>query len=116
MYGKMRKRLLNLFSRFVFCNITGALLASLLLNYLIPLVIVYQGQDLVISNVGDSWAILGTMSADNRLMAVQLTVDLKPNLPSKLFNVFYLQPRCFSGIFVLKKQFCTIRLSCFMPL
>ena len=70
MYGKMRKRLLNLFSRFVFCNITVALLASLLLNYLIPLVIVYQGQDLVIANVGDSRAILGTMSADNRLMAV----------------------------------------------
>ncbi|CAK9140126.1 unnamed protein product [Ilex paraguariensis] len=43
--------------------------------------IVKQGQDLVIGNVGDSRAVLGTRDRDNSLRAVQLTVDLKPNLP-----------------------------------
>ncbi|KAK3002747.1 hypothetical protein RJ639_017877 [Escallonia herrerae] len=42
---------------------------------------VKQGQDLVIGNVGDSRAILGTRDKDNSLIPVQLTVDLKPNLP-----------------------------------
>lgn len=41
-----------------------------------------QGQDLVIANVGDSRAVLGTRDKDGSLVAVQLTVDLKPNLPS----------------------------------
>lgn len=42
----------------------------------------YQGQDLVIGNIGDSRAIMGTRDKENNLTAVQLTVDLKPNLPS----------------------------------
>lgn len=42
-----------------------------------------QGSDVIIGNVGDSRAILGTMSDDGSLKAVQLTVDLKPNLPRK---------------------------------
>lgn len=41
-----------------------------------------QGQDLIIGNVGDSRAVLGTRDKSNSLIAVQLTVDLKPNLPS----------------------------------
>ncbi|KAG0456539.1 hypothetical protein HPP92_024327 [Vanilla planifolia] len=45
--------------------------------------IVKQGQDLVIGNVGDSRAILGTRDDNNNLIAVQLTVDLKPNLPKE---------------------------------
>lgn len=40
-----------------------------------------QGQDLVVGNVGDSRAVLATRDANNSLTAVQLTVDLKPNLP-----------------------------------
>lgn len=32
--------------------------------------------------MGDSRAILGTRDHDDSLVAVQLTVDLKPNLPS----------------------------------
>ncbi|XP_031476153.1 probable protein phosphatase 2C 33 isoform X1 [Nymphaea colorata] len=44
--------------------------------------LVKQGQDLVIANIGDSRAILGTRDQHNNLIAVQLTVDLKPNLPS----------------------------------
>jgi len=38
----------------------------------------------VIGNVGDSRAVLGTRDVDNSLIAVQLTVDLKPNLPGSL--------------------------------
>ena len=41
-----------------------------------------QGRDLIIGNVGDSRAVLGTRDKSNSLIAVQLTVDLKPNLPS----------------------------------
>ncbi|KAH7443393.1 hypothetical protein KP509_02G032600 [Ceratopteris richardii] len=43
--------------------------------------LVKQGNDLIIGNVGDSRAVLGTRAADNTLLAVQLTVDLKPNIP-----------------------------------
>ncbi|KMZ68212.1 hypothetical protein ZOSMA_246G00020 [Zostera marina] len=37
----------------------------------------FQGQELVIGNVGDSRAVLGYRE-DNSLIAIQLTVDLKP--------------------------------------
>ncbi|XP_073312776.1 probable protein phosphatase 2C 6 isoform X1 [Primulina huaijiensis] len=47
-------------------------------------VLIMQGQDLVIGNIGDSRAILATRDKDNGLVALQLTVDLKPNLPSIL--------------------------------
>jgi serine/threonine protein phosphatase PrpC len=42
-----------------------------------------QGHHLVIANVGDSRAILATKDEIGGLKAIQLTVDLKPNLPSK---------------------------------
>jgi len=58
--------------------------------------VVKQGQDLAIANVGDSRAILGTMSDDNRLMAVQLTVDLKPNLPKEEERIRQCGGRVFS--------------------
>ena len=35
----------------------------------------------MISNVGDSRAVMGTRDQDGHLTALQLTVDLKPNLP-----------------------------------
>lgn len=44
--------------------------------------VIIQGQDLIIANVGDSRAILATRDMDNVLTPIQLTVDLKPNLPS----------------------------------
>ncbi|KAL5555327.1 hypothetical protein UlMin_037563 [Ulmus minor] len=43
--------------------------------------LVKQGQDLVIGNIGDSRAVLGTRDKDYSLVAVQLTVDLKPSVP-----------------------------------
>lgn len=45
--------------------------------------LVKQGNDLVLGNVGDSRAILGTITDDGSLMAIQLTVDLKPDIPSE---------------------------------
>ncbi|KAJ0079341.1 hypothetical protein Patl1_24038 [Pistacia atlantica] len=49
--------------------------------------LVKQGQYLVIGNVGDSRAILGTRDKNDSLIAVQLTVDLKPNLPGFFFSL-----------------------------
>ncbi|KAI3924208.1 hypothetical protein MKW98_032409 [Papaver atlanticum] len=42
-----------------------------------------QGQHLVIGNIGDSRAVLGTRDQNDSLIAVQLTKDLKPNLPGE---------------------------------
>jgi len=47
------------------------------------LICVQKGGDLVVANLGDSRAVLGTMAEDGRLEAVQLTTDLKPDLPCK---------------------------------
>lgn len=41
----------------------------------------YQGDLIIVANVGDSRAVLGTTSDDGSLVPVQLTVDFKPNLP-----------------------------------
>ncbi|KAL8171842.1 hypothetical protein V2J09_023646 [Rumex salicifolius] len=45
--------------------------------------LVKQGKDLVVGNIGDSRAVLGTRDEDSCLIPVQLTVDLKPNLPAE---------------------------------
>jgi serine/threonine protein phosphatase PrpC len=45
-------------------------------------VVIRQGEGLVIANLGDSRAILGTIH-DAKLKAIQLTTDLKPGLPCK---------------------------------
>ncbi|XP_024996903.1 probable protein phosphatase 2C 72 [Cynara cardunculus var. scolymus] len=45
-------------------------------------IVIKQGEDLVIANLGDSRAILGTI-AENGIVAVQLTTDLKPSVPSE---------------------------------
>ncbi|KAG6472586.1 hypothetical protein ZIOFF_070052 [Zingiber officinale] len=55
---------------------------ELLAAKFITLCSTHQGQDLVIGNIGDSRAIMGTRDKDNNLVAMQLTVDLKPNLPN----------------------------------
>lgn len=47
--------------------------------------LVSQGRDIIVGNVGDSRAVLCTRDKDDTLMAIQLTVDLKPNLPGTLF-------------------------------
>ncbi|KAF9587341.1 hypothetical protein IFM89_001331 [Coptis chinensis] len=55
-----------------------------------------QGRHLVIGNVGDSRAILGMRNNGNSLIAVQLTVDLKPNLPREAARIQQCKGRVFS--------------------
>lgn len=45
-------------------------------------IVVFKGPNLLIGNIGDSRAVLATRDMENSLAAVQLTIDLKPNLPS----------------------------------
>jgi len=49
-----------------------------------------QGDDLVIANLGDSMAVLGTMTEDGEIKAVQLTSDLTPDVPSMFFLLLFL--------------------------
>ncbi|KAL3653928.1 putative protein phosphatase 2C 33 [Castilleja foliolosa] len=58
--------------------------------------LVKQGQDLVIGNVGDSRAILATRDENDVLSALQLTVDLKPNLPAEAERIRKCKGRVFS--------------------
>lgn len=55
-----------------------------------------QGQDIVIGNVGDSRAVLGTRDHKDSLVAVQLTVDLKPNLPREAERIKQYRGRVFA--------------------
>ncbi|KAL8553906.1 hypothetical protein ACS0TY_002246 [Phlomoides rotata] len=47
------------------------------------LTIVRQGDTVFVANVGDSRAVLGTTSENGNMVAVQLTMDFKPNLPQE---------------------------------
>lgn len=62
--------------------------------------LVKQGRDLVIGNVGDSRAVLGKRDKDNSLIAVQLTVDLKPNLPREAARI----QKCKGRVFALQDE------------
>uniref|UniRef100_A0A6N2LLR6 PPM-type phosphatase domain-containing protein n=1 Tax=Salix viminalis TaxID=40686 RepID=A0A6N2LLR6_SALVM len=46
-------------------------------------VVLRQGDDLIIANLGDSRAVLGRINDQNGIMPVQLTTDLKPGVPGK---------------------------------
>ncbi|GMP60396.1 hypothetical protein CsSME_00023282 [Camellia sinensis var. sinensis] len=59
------------------------------------LTIVRQGELLVVANVGDSRAVLATMSDDGSLVPVQLTVDFKPNLPQEAERIIQSNGRVF---------------------
>lgn len=58
--------------------------------------LIKQGQDLIIGNVGDSRAVLGTRDKNNSLVAEQLTVDLKPNLPAEAERIRKCRGRVFA--------------------
>ncbi|KAG6516191.1 hypothetical protein ZIOFF_026640 [Zingiber officinale] len=62
--------------------------------------LIKQGQQLYIGNVGDSRAVLGTRDQDNSIVAVQLTVDLKPNLPNEAERIRL----CRGRVFALKDE------------
>ncbi|CAL5355512.1 unnamed protein product [Camellia sinensis] len=47
-------------------------------------VVIRQGEDLVIANLGDSSAVLGTMTEDGVVRPAQLTTDLEPSLPKRI--------------------------------
>uniref|UniRef100_A0ACD5UYX1 Uncharacterized protein n=1 Tax=Avena sativa TaxID=4498 RepID=A0ACD5UYX1_AVESA len=58
--------------------------------------VIKQGHDLIIGNLGDSRAILATRNEDNQLVAHQLTVDLKPSIPSEAARIRQRSGRVFS--------------------
>jgi hypothetical protein len=58
---------------------------------------IFQGQDLIVGNLGDSRAVLGTRNQNGLLVAHQLTVDLKPDHPSNSLD--FLNSNCI--IFIL---------------
>lgn len=58
--------------------------------------LIKQGLDLVVGNIGDSRAVLGTRDHEDSLIAVQLTVDLKPNLPKEEERIRHRKGRVFS--------------------
>ncbi|KAL3380178.1 hypothetical protein AABB24_000687 [Solanum stoloniferum] len=60
------------------------------------LTLVRQGDLLVVANVGDSRAVLATTDDDGRLVSVQLTVDLKPNLPRESERIMQSRGRVLS--------------------
>lgn len=62
--------------------------------------LVKQGNELIIGNVGDSRAILGVKTDDNSLLALQLTVDLTPNLPKEAARI----RRCKGRVFALHSE------------
>uniref|UniRef100_A0A0E0G6H4 protein-serine/threonine phosphatase n=1 Tax=Oryza nivara TaxID=4536 RepID=A0A0E0G6H4_ORYNI len=66
------------------------------LNGTTAVAVLKQGRNLIIGNLGDSRAILGTRDKDNQLMAVQLTVDLKPNIPSEAQRIRQRMGRIFA--------------------
>ncbi|KAJ1270403.1 hypothetical protein BS78_06G049800 [Paspalum vaginatum] len=57
--------------------------------------VIKQGRNLIIGNLGDSRAVLGTRE-DNQLVALQLTVDLKPSIPSEAERIRQRRGRIFS--------------------
>ncbi|XP_052206672.1 probable protein phosphatase 2C 34 [Diospyros lotus] len=61
------------------------------------LTIVRQGDLIVMANIGDSRAVLATISDDGNLKPVQLTVDLKPNLPQESERITQSKGRVFSS-------------------
>ncbi|KAI4368259.1 hypothetical protein MLD38_016835 [Melastoma candidum] len=62
--------------------------------------LVKQGNYLIIGNLGDSRAVLGTRDEENALTAVQLTIDLKPNLPAEAERI----RKCKGRVFALHNE------------
>ncbi|KAK4412589.1 putative protein phosphatase 2C 72 [Sesamum alatum] len=62
-------------------------------------VVVKQGEDVVIANLGDSRAVLGTRT-ENGIMAVQLTTDFKPGVPSEAERI----RKCKGRVLALKEE------------
>ncbi|KAK1592479.1 hypothetical protein Q3G72_025531 [Acer saccharum] len=68
------------------------------------LTIVKQGENLIAANVGDSRAVLATLSDDGSLIPLQLTINSRPNLLGMRCDI---QPRSSGGCTFNAR--CTIR-------
>ncbi|XP_014505435.1 probable protein phosphatase 2C 72 isoform X2 [Vigna radiata var. radiata] len=62
-------------------------------------VIIKQGEGLVIANLGDSRAVMGTI-CEEKLVATQLTTDLKPELPREAERI----RRCNGCVYASKEE------------
>ncbi|MED6211763.1 hypothetical protein PIB30_076736 [Stylosanthes scabra] len=62
--------------------------------------IVKQGSNLFMGNIGDSRAIMGSKDSDGSMVATQLTVDLKPDLPREAERI----KRCKGRVFALQDE------------
>lgn len=62
--------------------------------------VVRQGLNLFMGYIGDSRAILGSKDSSDSLVAVQLTVDLKPDLPREAERI----KRCKGRVFALQDE------------
>ncbi|XP_047307241.1 probable protein phosphatase 2C 73 [Impatiens glandulifera] len=58
--------------------------------------VVKQGDNLVVANLGDSRAVLCTRDDNSHLVPIQLTVDLKPNLPDEARRIKSRRGRVFA--------------------
>ncbi|WZZ56408.1 probable protein phosphatase 2C 1 isoform X1 [Brassica napus] len=61
---------------------------------------VFQGSNLFMGNIGDSRAILGSKDSNDSLVATQLTVDLKPDLPREAERI----KQCKGRVFALEDE------------
>ncbi|KAK7260033.1 hypothetical protein RIF29_25745 [Crotalaria pallida] len=59
--------------------------------------LIKQGNQLIIGNLGDSRAVLCTRADDNHFVPVQLTVDLKPDIPSETLRIVNCGGRVFDA-------------------
>ncbi|KAJ4914795.1 putative protein phosphatase 2C 1 [Raphanus sativus] len=62
--------------------------------------IIKQGSNLFMGNIGDSRAILGSKDSDDSMVATQLTVDLKPDLPREAERI----KQCKGRVFALEDE------------
>ena len=47
------------------------------------LFVAFKGSNLFMGYIGDSRVVMGSKDDNNSIVAIQLTVDLKPDLPSR---------------------------------
>lgn len=62
--------------------------------------IIKQGSNLYIGSIGDSRAIMGSKDNNDSMMATQLTVDLKPDLPREAERI----KRCKGRVFAMQDE------------
>ncbi|KAK7335504.1 hypothetical protein VNO80_27389 [Phaseolus coccineus] len=62
--------------------------------------VVKQGSNLFMGNIGDSRAIMGSKDSNDVMVAIQLTIDLKPDLPREAERI----KRCKGRVFALQDE------------